>query len=93
MVFCYYPDKIVPIFRTEDLEHLAHKLGIDKENESKTKYSTPYVNPTLGQKYELLNSLILNLKQRIPELKDWDNARYMRFLFNRFPPSRQKWWG
>lgn len=88
IIFCYYPDNIMPIFNTTHLEHQANNLGINLEEEASGKYRQPYASLTLGQKWELLTEALLRLKRETEVVRDWDNACFMRFLFDQFaPPS------
>lgn len=65
LVFCYYPDEIVPIFKTEHLEHFVKILGLREDIDEKAinRFGKGYDDFSLGQKYELLNNIVLNLKE------------------------------
>jgi hypothetical protein len=85
IVFLYYPDAIVPIFKTDHLEYAVRKLGIeDRELDERARrsYKKEYSGLTLGQKYELLNNLLLEVKNSVEEFRDWDNACFMKFIYD-----------
>lgn len=88
IVSIYYPEKVVPIFRTEDLEHFANKLNIDFKKEALEQYSKTYDMLSVGQRFELFNNLLLRLKNKVEEFKKWDNSFFMRFLYENFRPPR-----
>jgi len=77
-----YDDKVIPIFKTEDLEYFHDKLL------GKLKYPSNYDSMSLGQKYEYLNHALVNLKEKTPETTNWDNLYFMRFLYETYPPPR-----
>ena len=88
LVFCYYPDEVVPIFKTEHLEHFVKILGLREDIDEKAvnRFGKGYDDFSLGQKYELLNNILLDFKKNREEIKDWDNALYVRLLYEAFPP-------
>jgi hypothetical protein len=88
IVSVYYPEKVVPIFKTEDLEHFANKLNIDFKKEALERYGKPYDMLSTGQRFELFNDTCLQLKNKLEELRKWDNSFFMRFLYETFPPLR-----
>lgn len=80
ILFCYYTDKIFPIFKTDHLELFARKLDLDFKSESISQIGKTYDNLTVGEKFQLLNDLILNYKNEfIPEI---DNYVFMRALYD-----------
>jgi hypothetical protein len=85
IIFLYYPDSIIPIFNTDHLEYAVRKLGIeDRELDERARrsYKREYSSLTLGQKYELLNNLLLEIKNSVEEFRDWDNACFMKFIYD-----------
>jgi hypothetical protein len=92
IIFLYYPDKVVPIFNTDHLERIIESLGIGEEElerRAKESYGKEYDNLTLGERYELLNGILLDLKNSVKELKDWDNVYFMRFLYSICPDLKR----
>lgn len=89
IIFLYYPNEVVPIFKTENLVYFAKKLGITDEEVDRTareKYGKERKDLTVGEMYELFNELLLRVKSEVDELKDWNNVRFMRFLYETYPP-------
>jgi|Deesub1362B_J571_1020462.scaffolds.fasta_scaffold00003_171 hypothetical protein len=89
IIFLYHPDEIIPIFKTKHLEHFNKVLGLwNKVNEKALgKYKKSYENLSLGQKYELLNRILLEFKNSHEAIKKWDNALFTYFLYRTYPPS------
>jgi len=92
ILFCYYSDSVLPIFKTEHLELFADTLDLDYKSESiNRKGKKVYENLSIGEKYELLNDLILQFKNE--HLPDIDNYVFTRALYktidipkiNRYP--------
>ncbi len=77
-----YDDKVIPIFKTEDMEYFHSQLV--------GPFSSSYDSLTLGQKYELLTQALIKEKQSHTETKEWGNAYLMRFLYEMYPPPRDK---
>lgn len=88
IIWCYYPSEMIPIFKTKDLEHFASLLGLDFKKESLSTKGIEYDGLSPGQKFEVLNKLVIDYKDKFPEFKKWDNAFFMWFLYSHFPPER-----
>ncbi len=88
ILFCYYPEKVLPIFKTEDLEHFAKNFRIGFQKEAYDSYGKSYEMLSVGQKFEILNKVLVEFKNTIPEFKGWDNVLFARFLYDCFPPQR-----
>jgi hypothetical protein len=88
IIFCYYPEKVIPLLKTDYLKLCAENLGIDADEEAQKKFGEPYDSLSPGQQWELLNESLLRLKASIDEIKDWDNAYFARFLYEFFVPRR-----
>jgi hypothetical protein len=88
IVFCYYPENVIPIFKTEHLEHFLEKLRLldDAYKKAQVKYQMSYEDLTVGQKYELLNSLLVEFKEKSAVIKDKDNVFFGWVLYTAFPP-------
>lgn len=88
IIFCYFPEKGIPIFKTEHMEHFVEVLGLapEKEKISNQKFNKSYDSLTLGEKYEVLTDLLLRAKAKT-DLKDKDNAVFARALYKIFPPA------
>ena len=87
IIFLYYPKNVIPIFKNDHLEYFIEKLGLKEEvrKRSEKKYRKSYESLTIGEKYEILNEILLEFKNSMDVLKDWDNAYFMRFLYEIFP--------
>lgn len=88
IIFCYYPDKILPIFKTEDLEHFANQLQIDFRKGAYETFGKSYEMLSTGQKIELLNSVLLPFRDKEMGNKKWDNLLFAGFLYDTFSPQR-----
>lgn len=88
IIFVYYPEAMLPIFKTEDLEYFATKLEIDFRKEAIERFGKTYDMLSIGQQFELLNSLIMKIKNKYDELKVFDNVLFTRFLYETLPPFR-----
>jgi hypothetical protein len=83
IIYCYFSDEIIPIFLTEDLKDFCQKLNLNYEKESLSTYNKPFEDLTVGEKYELLNGMLLKFKAK--HFPSWDNALFMIFLYKTFP--------
>ncbi|MEN3016313.1 MAG: hypothetical protein ABC585_00170 [Candidatus Methanosuratincola petrocarbonis] len=86
ILYCYFSNDVLPIFKTEHLEHFCKKLSLDYERESSSKYGRPYENLTDGEKYELLNDIVLNFKKQ--KFPSWENPLFTRFLYENLKPEK-----
>ena len=53
-----------------------------------THMEKSYEMLSVGQKFEILNKVLVEFKNTIPEFKGWDNVLFARFLYDCFPPQR-----
>lgn len=79
-----YNDDVLPIFKTDDLKHFFSILV------GRLKLPPNYENMTLGEKYEFFNKQLMNVKENVPETKDWNTAYFTRFLYETYPPPKEK---
>ena len=89
IIFLYDPDNIIPVFKTEHIEHYVRQLlfSIEELNKiSKENFDKEYAELTLGEKYQVLNEMLLNIKKSSNILKEIDNALFVRILSIAFPP-------
>lgn len=91
VIWCYYPDEFLPIFKTEDMEHFAKNLGLDYKREDIKAKGKEYDDLSIGKKFELLNKLLFNFKNEYNEFRNWRNPYFTRFLYNTFPPEHIPW--
>jgi hypothetical protein len=92
IIFLYYPDKLIPIFKTDQLEYMVENLGLSEEEldkKARELYKKKYSDLTLGERYELLNSILMEIKNSVEEFKDWDNAYFMSFLCSTYLPKKE----
>jgi len=78
-----YDDNVLPIFKTEHLEHFQDILV------GRLQYPSNYDDMTIGQKYQYLNQTLINLKERTSHIKNWGNSYFMRFLYEMYPPQKR----
>jgi hypothetical protein len=88
IIFCYYPDKMLPVLKTGDLEHFATQLGIDYMKKAYDSFGKSYEMLSWGQKWEHLNGLLIEYKNKEIGAKKWDNLQFNFFLYDTFPPER-----
>ena len=86
ILFCYYNDKLLPIFRTTHMESFCSYLKINYEKKSLEEYGKPYNNLTVGEKYELLMKLLNEFRER--NLPQFDNILFARFLYFAYKPQK-----
>lgn len=87
IIFMYYSDEIVPIFSSAMARFILIYMGIgDNELDkfSLAYFKKKYNDLSVGEEFELLNSILLEIKDRISRTKTWNNAYYMRFLVKMF---------
>lgn len=87
IIWCYYPNDFLPIFKTDDLEHFAKMLGLDYKKEAIKTKGKEYEGFSIGQKFELLNQLLLKFKNEYAEFKNWKNPYFSSFLYQTFQPE------
>lgn len=86
ILYCYYADQILPIFKTDHLESFNSKLSIDIERGATERFGKSYERLTVGEKFELLNaSLLYFRKQQAPSV---DDQLFCRFLYTSFKTQR-----
>lgn len=90
ILFCYYPDSVMPIFSTDHLKYYCDKLGLDFKKSSKNKFNRDYEGLSIGERFELFNEILLNFKSNIDFLRGVDNSYFMRFLYKLFPEVKSK---
>lgn len=84
IIFCFNfeTEEILPIFKTSHLEHFLTNIV------ERPEYPTNYDSLTLGEKYELLNSEVLEVKMKCPETQSWEIPYFARFLYESYPPPK-----
>ena len=83
-IIACYDDNVLPIFKTSDLEYFFNLL-VGRQN-----LPSNYNDMSLGEKYQFLNQSLIKVKENTHETKEWNNAYFMRFLYETFPPPREK---
>ena len=79
-----YDENVLPIFKTADLEYFFN-LFVGRQ-----KLPSNYNTMSLGEKFQFLTQTLLTVKESFVETKEWDNAYFMWFLYEMFPPPREK---
>lgn len=79
ILFCYYPEVILPIFKTDHLELFAKKLEIDYESQAFEKLGKTYANLSVGEKFQLLNGLLIDYKNQY--LENIDQITFAHALY------------
>ncbi|HSV32259.1 MAG TPA: hypothetical protein VLH40_09610 [Atribacteraceae bacterium] len=89
IVFCYNPEKMLPIFKTDHLEHFASCLQIDYIQGAHGKYGKSYNMLSTGQKCELLNGMLFAVfKYQETEAGIYETLLPARFLYETYPPQK-----
>jgi len=92
IIFCYFPEDTLPLFKTEHTEGFVKAIASQEmeqiESKSEEKYGKSYDNLSIGQKYEVLTEILLEAKKKyLSDLKDLDNALFVKALYEIYPPS------
>lgn len=89
IVFCYNPEKMLPVFKTDHLEHFANHLQVDYFKSAHNKYGKSYSMLSIGQKCELLNNVLFDVfKYQEIETNIHNTLLLSRFLYEVFPPQK-----
>lgn len=70
-LYIYFPEKLVPIFSPDALSEFCQMFGLA---------------PDESASVTLLNRALLEYKSSNPLFSGWSNHRFMRFLYEKFPP-------
>lgn len=83
IISLYYPEEVIPIFKTEHLEKAVEKLKLDDvvNAYARGKFGKDVLELKPGEKFEVYNNVLLKLKESIEQLKNWNNVIYMKFLY------------
>jgi MoxR-like ATPase len=71
----YFPDKFLPISSIEHLKSFCLQFGIETNFDSQIS----------------MNRALMQFKAEHEETKDWSGFKFMRFLYEFFPPAIQFW--
>jgi hypothetical protein len=88
IIYCYYPEECLPAYKTEDLERFGSELGLDYKRKSHETFGKSYEMLSIGQKFEQLNNLLLDFRDKMEEIKGWNNILFMYFLYRVFPSTK-----
>ncbi|MEM2051010.1 MAG: hypothetical protein QXZ11_07825, partial [Thermoproteota archaeon] len=92
LLFVYYPDRLLPTFKTEMLEFHIERLGLnrDVQDAAKKKYNESMSNLSVGKKFELYNEVLLKEFSILPKVDgfEWDSCAIARLL-DRYNPLPQ----
>jgi hypothetical protein len=90
IIYCYNPEKMLPIFKTEHLEHFARQLGADYTRDAYNSYGKSYNMISAGQKCELINNILIRaLGYQDSDLSIYETLLLARFLYETFPPQKR----
>lgn len=87
IIWCYNSENLLPIFKTEDLEHFAKNIELDYKRESLKTKGEEYEGLSVGDKFELQNKFLLDFKNRYSEFENWKNPYFTRFLYEILQPE------
>lgn len=91
LLFIYYPEKLIPTFKTELLEDKVNGLGLsDKaEDEAQRRFNERLENLTVGKKFEIYNEIFVNfVKSILPSNYEMDTCAIARLLDEFIPPPK-----
>lgn len=88
IVSVYYPDDVFPIFKTDHLETFTREIGLSPAQQARNRMNKDYDELTVGEKWELYNEILWDIKQELKPLVDEDNALFMLFLYDEFDVKR-----
>lgn len=85
-IIACYDDRVLPVFKTEHMKYFYSQIvGPLPSN---------YDSFSLGRQYEFLTQGLIKEKQNHQDTKDWENAYFMRFLYEMHaPPEDKATWG
>ena len=89
IIFCYNTRKVLPVYKTEHLEHFASLIDPEfkfKEN----NFQKEYEDLSIGEKFEYLNNIILKFKNEAIKT-EMDNNSFMWVLYDYSHPDNNKW--
>jgi len=90
IIYCYNPEKMLPIFKTEHLEHFVRQLGAEYSRDAYNIYGKSYNMLTTGQKCELLSSVLIEaLGYKDKDLSIYETLLLAWFLYETFPPQKR----
>lgn len=86
IISLYYPKEVIPIFKTEHLGKAIEKLKLSAVASAyaREKYGKSLSDLTLGEKFEVYNTVLLKLKEKLEETRSWNNIVYAGFLYEAF---------
>lgn len=90
ILFCYYPEEIMPISSQAHLINIGKILALDYEGEAKNRFGEEFTALTVGKQFDVLNKALNDFKANTDVLRTWDNAYFMRFLYDSFPQPKAK---
>lgn len=90
IIFCYNSDKLIPILSTNLLKEYVDRLDLDYKKISIDKFNNNYSDLSREEKYLLLNEILMPYKISLPEIKDWDNITFAKFLEYVFPDVNER---
>jgi hypothetical protein len=64
---------------TADMKEMLSNLGSDYQKESINRVKKDYIDLSLGEKYQPLTELLLEIKLKLD--KNWDSITFSRFLY------------
>lgn len=88
VVYCYYPDDLLPIFSTNHLEQFCNQLNVDYGKLSFELFSKSFQMLSVGKKFEVLQKALLSYKSSHGDLKRWSNALFAKFLYENLTPEK-----
>jgi hypothetical protein len=88
ILFCYYPEEILPILSQSHLINFAQTFSLDIRTQSEIDFNQDFMKLSVGKQFQVMNKLLLDFKKRTDVIKNWDNPFFMSFLYEIFPQTK-----
>lgn len=89
ILFCYYPEEIIPILSQSHLINFAQTFSLDIRTQSEIDFNQDFMKLSVGKQFQVMNKLLIDFKKRTDVIKSWDNPFFMSFLYEIFPNRNQ----
>ncbi len=85
ILFCYYPENILPILSQTHLINFAQTFSLDIRTQAEIDFNQDFMKLSVGKQFQIMNKLLIDFKKRTDVIKNWDNPFFMSFLYQTIP--------